>query len=848
MEAGDSYIQNLEVTTVIDQMPLLPHSTPQRPDSSSLASPALAGSARARPRWTSLARTALTLATVAILSLATAPAFAASLPKTPKPPDDPLNLLFITIDTWRWDYLGAAGTDKVATPNLDALAREGLLFSNTRAAAPVTLVSHASLFTGVRPTHHGVHHNGTFVLTDEHETLAEVLQGRGYQTTAVTGAYVVSSRYGLHQGFDNYLDVLPGSLYGDSEGLEAFYPEITADQVSDRALHQLQQFTPQQPWFLWLHYFDPHADYAAPERFTQRYPRDPYAAEVAFVDEQIGRVVDYLKARGQWGDTAVVLTADHGESLGEHGEITHGHFIYDATTRVATLVRVPGTAGGRSFEQRVRGIDLMPTALGVLGLPVPAAVQGDDLRPLWQHQRASRRAAYSETFLPYYDFGWGYLRSLELDGWKYVLAPKPELYNLDADPNERQNLVEREPERAAHLRDTLLRLIEQSARTAATGTQTSSSTEERDALASLGYLGGGTHPMPADTEDELQALPDPKDRIHLEEDLARAWAAQAKGNLRSARRILDRILEEDPHNTAVLRFASAVNRELGDWDRALQLLSELGRYWPSEAWRHDYLQAYRLRQDGDVDGAARLYNRLLDTCQESSSDAAPQAEKCVNSLSDLVHLQLEAERTEDARTTLARYRLEGVQGISTGERLRHANLFTKAGQPQQAESYLQGLRNERPDVPDIHLALSNLYREQNRFALAVAALQQALEVDPTFLPALNNLATLYGARGDLETSNHYLQRVLDLDARNSRALGNLAVNRLQQGQTDEAIRLLQRAVDSDGRAINPRLNLARLYLQRNQVREAVALCRQVIDLQPGNELALQVLQRFGRAG
>ena len=445
------------------------------------------------------------LAALALIAIATATTTTASPVRPQRRGPD---VLLVTIDTWRWDYLGATGNGKVATPNLDALAAAGLLFVDTRVAAPVTLVSHASLFTGLAPPSHGVHHNSGFRLGEDATTLAEVLQQAGYYTAAVTGAFVLNSRFGLAQGFDTYLDVFPADLYGEQE-LSASFPELTADQVTDRAVRVLQRAPRDRPWFLWVHYFDPHAEYRAPAELAARYPDDPYAAEVAFVDRELGRLLAAAAGRDPGAPQIVLVTADHGESLGEHGEATHGHFLYEPTVRVDTLLRLPHGPRGRTVTTPVRSVDLAPTLLARLGLAAPGKLDGHDLAPLWEGGEVPRAPAYAETFLPWYDYGWGYLRSLVFDGWKYIAGPRPELYDLVHDPQERHDLVRAEPERAARLAAALERFVAGAAPPDPGGGRVGPSSAEQSALASLGYAAFSTRAPRSTTPRRSPGCPIP---------------------------------------------------------------------------------------------------------------------------------------------------------------------------------------------------------------------------------------------------------------------------------------------------------------------------------------------------
>ena len=647
------------------------------------------------------------------------------------------NLLLVTIDTWRGDYLGAVAPSRVATPRLDALAREGMLFTNTRVPAPITLVTHASLLTGLEPPAHGVRNNGTFALSEAHTTLAETLRDAGYQTAAVTGAFVLNGRYGLTQGFETYLDVLPRQATATSPA----FPEITATEGTDRAIRLLGRLSPSRPWFLWVHYFDPHAVYAAPERFARRYPQDPYAAEVAYVDEELGRLFAWLESRRLWEATDVIVTSDHGESLGDHGEADHGHLLYEATMRVSTLMKLAGAPRGRRYDTPIRTVDLMPTVLEALGVEAPAEIQGRSVRPVWRGESRRPPPAYGETYLTWYDYGWAWLRSVTLDGWKLIEGPEPELYDLGGDPRETRNRLGDEPERAASLRRVLRGLLRSSARPADSRTRTTA--EEAAALRDLGYLGGATPDSPGEDPADLAELPSPRAVLHLQEKIWRAWGEQGRGRTREALELLEQVLEENPTNTSALRFAAALALRLEEWGRAEALFRRLGAAWPSEAWRGDYLAAYRHWTEGRVDEAASRYAALLADCPDV--DVA-QIDRCLDAMEDLTSLRLAAGDTAGARTALRRHGGFDAASLAIADRIRLAGLRVEAGLTREAELELRRLTAELPDLAEAHLALGGLYRRTGRREEAIAAFERVLELDPQNQEARQRLATLKGRR------------------------------------------------------------------------------------------------------
>ena len=353
-----------------------------------------------------------------------------------RPSPESLNLVFVTLDTLRADRLGCYGFAGIETPNIDGLAREGILFEHVTSAVPLTFPAHSSIFTGLLPPHHGVRDNGGFFLEDDKTTLAERLKGAGYTTGGFIGAWVLESRWGLAQGFDKYSDKFDLSQY---KVLSLGTVQKKGDEVMNDALAWLDGVKDRK-FFAWVHLYDPHSPYEPPEPYLSRYPDQPYLGEVAYTDHVVGRLLDYLRGAGLMERTLVVLTADHGESIGEHSESTHAYFIYDATTAVPLIIRTPWGYRGRNRTQ-VASVDLFPTVLDLLGLAPQDGIDGHSLvRAVMDPAAELGHVAYSETYFPRYHFGWQHLRSLRDGAYKFIDAPIPELYDLAKDPQEKQNI------------------------------------------------------------------------------------------------------------------------------------------------------------------------------------------------------------------------------------------------------------------------------------------------------------------------------------------------------------------------------------------------------------------------
>ncbi|HEX2465656.1 MAG TPA: sulfatase, partial [Thermoanaerobaculia bacterium] len=370
----------------------------------------------------------------------------------------PANVLLVTLDTVRADRLGSYGYAGASTPALDGLAREGIRFSQAVATAPLTLPSHASILTGLFPPRHAVHQNGAAALPPTVPTLAEALHGHGYRTAAFVGSFVLDARFGLDRGFELYDDDIPRDPTTAVPGLEAERP---GTQVVDRALSWLNA-DDQRPFFVWVHLYDAHAPYEPPEPYRSRFADRPYDGEIASVDAQVGRLLSYLDERGLAGDTIVAVAADHGEALGEHGELTHGLLLFEPTVRVPLLLRAPGRLpGGVVVGEPVGLADLAPTLAGLagvhLGLP-SSSVDGRDLSAsLAAGDEPPRVDLYAETEYPRL-FGWSALAAIRRGHAKYVAAPTPRLFDLESDPGETSNTLQAGDHRPAALAEALASL------------------------------------------------------------------------------------------------------------------------------------------------------------------------------------------------------------------------------------------------------------------------------------------------------------------------------------------------------------------------------------------------------
>jgi arylsulfatase A-like enzyme len=536
------------------------------------------------------------------------------------------SLLLVTLDTTRADRIGAYGYAGAHTPTLDRLAREGVLFERAIAPTPLTLPSHASLLTGVDPQTHGVRSNALFALAPDARTLAEVLAERGLRTAAFVGSDVLGARFGLDQGFETY-DAPRGGVAAGSAGLER-----SAREVVDSASRWLDSLGPEERFFLWVHFFDPHREWIAPEPWAGRLG-DPYDAEIAFADAQLSRLLGEIGRRGLGGDLVVAVTADHGESLGEHGEWTHGVFLYQSTQHVPLILTGSRVrAAGARVQAAVPNLDLAPTLLTLAGVPLEAmpALRARSLLAAdgTLDEPSAGRAIHLESFGPYYAYRWRALRALLWRGHKLVEGVRLELYDLEADPEESRDLAAIDEARVLEMRG-LLQAHADRPRPSGWTRRREPESAERAQLEALGYVAGAHGDDPLD-----DSLPDPRARIgdlSLMSDAGakldryarlrrmpvpagsearRTRAQEERRLLLGARHDLARARERSPRSPYLAAQLGSLETLLGNFASAIPLLEEALRAQPNDASLHFDL-AIALEGAGRREEAVRRAERAV---------------------------------------------------------------------------------------------------------------------------------------------------------------------------------------------------------------------------------------------
>ena len=657
-----------------------------------------------------------------------------------------LNILFITLDTTRADHLGCYGYDKVETPNMDRLAETGILFKNAICQSPLTLPSHSSIFTGTYPFYHGVRDNGGFYLEEDKITFAEVLKEYGWATSAFIGAFVLDSRWGLDQGIDYYYDNFDF----------AKYKTISLDSVQREGGEVIGAFFEwfeenyHKKFFSWIHLYDPHTPYDPPEPYKTRYSNRPwglYDGEIAYVDELIGKVLDKLKEKDILENTLIVIVGDHGESLGEHGENSHGFFIYDAAILVPLIIHFPSSKlGGKRVTVQVETIDIMPTLLKILELPVPHEVQGNSLIPLIMDKNPRQeRLAYSETYFPRYRYGWSELKSLRSSQYKYILAPKPELYDIVNDPKEQNNIYKQNLKTGKKFEQKLKILQEEmSAKGIEEKGPQKLDEESREKLMALGYIGGFTSHSKLEKSENL---PDPKDKIILYNKIKLAQGASAKEDLDKALEHINMVIEEDPRIMQARQVRSHIFLKQNKIEEAIEDCKEALKIDPEyEAAIFNLALAYkRLKK---FDEAIAGYERLM---QLDPRDHKPYV--------NLGKIYLELEEADKAIPFLQQaIKIEPERSSISHNLLGAAYIENKM--LELAEPELRKALEMRPRIPDAHYHLALLYEEKEEFNKAVEEYKKEIELHPAAHPAHFNLAKLYGKMGYLnEQIEHFKEAI-----------------------------------------------------------------------------------------
>jgi arylsulfatase A-like enzyme/Flp pilus assembly protein TadD len=730
------------------------------------------------------------------------------------------------VDTLRSDHLSAYGYDGIRTPRIDALAASGVRFEQAVTHVPITLPSFSSLMTSTLPPTNGVHYNEGFRLDESAVTLAEILRDAGYQTGAVVSAVVLDSISGLAQGFERYDDDLEMpykgyQAYARTVEEQLSHTQIRAETVTDKALSVADSFEQGRPFFLFVHYFDPHAPYDPPPPYnlvdplveigSTEHARQLYDGEIAYADAQIGRLLDGLRALGRLDSTLIVLTADHGEALDEHGERTHAYFTYESTLRVPLIYALPGRLpAGLVLPGPARHIDLVPTILDILGAGggATAAMQGVSLHPFTEERVGG--PAYIECATSFVVFRWSGLRGLRSRAWKYVDAPVPELYDLLDDPGETRNLAGERPAVADSLRGELERYVggldlfhgAEPGQEMSLLAREAVDAEMQEKLRALGYIGGGEE-VDAGYEAMFDpSLPDPKD---TRDDFARVLSALLDLRMGIA------LMAADSLESAVTHLERAVREDSTLFDPHYFLGLARGRLGEEEAARVELERALEI----DPDHAdARLSLARLCLARGDTSAA-------------LVEIEAALSIPEPTTETL----------------IRAARLWGRLGMQGRVAEAMERALEVDPDFIPARLYIGELLLQREEYGRALSVLEplDGREMgDSLTARALYSLGRCYYHEGDLARSEACFRGVIEADSGSAGAFNYLGLILDGRGRFEEALAAYDRALRLGGEMPEVRINRAVTLYKVGRYQEALEDVRAYLPDAAGEEEADRV--------
>ena len=661
--------------------------------------------------------------------------------------------------------------------------------------------SHTSLLTGTQPTFHGVRDNGGFLVPQEITTLAELFKQEDYQTSAFVAAYVLDSKWGLNQGFDYYFDRFDLSRY---KTISLGNVQRRGDEVIDEALIWLED-NKQDNFFTWIHLYDPHTPYEPPSPYKEQYPQRPYIGEIAYTDSQLGRLWQYLEENNLIENTILVFASDHGESLGEHQEGTHGFFIYQEGVHVPLIFVTPfEKLQGLSRSSVVSLVDIMPTILDMVDIDPPSQIQGESLVPLFfKENNPGKSFAYSETYYPRFHYGWSDLKGIQDSRFKLIIAPDVELYDLENDPEENDNLASTHKQELERLLTLAERYIENTSENAFQLDYRHMDEETRQKLAALGYIGSFTD----SSKLEGKELANPRDKIGVFNRLSRAREMGLEGKFEPAVKMINEIIKEDPDIIDAYFTLGNLYFKERKFEKALEYFFEVLDKKPDDAFT--------------VINIANSYISMGDL---------EEAEKFV---------------------------LSFVESIPPDSQVYFilGNIYNAQEKHDEAILYYQKCMELNPYSASAYNALGGIYVNQEKIEEAEKYLRKAMDLNPKLQNVHYNLAQLHEKKGDLLQAAEEYKTELDNIPHNFRASFNLSRVYRQLGQEEGELQYLKKTMEIAPRFPLSYFYLGRIYLNRGEnFEEAVSLIKKGIDLKPdkkdlplGYFLLADLYNRLGNA-
>ena len=717
------------------------------------------------------------------------------------------NVLLISIDTCRADYLSCYGYKKKTTPNIDALAAKGILFENTVSPVPITLPAHSTMLTGTIPPYHGVHDNSDYQLSESNITLAEILKDAGFTTGAAISASVLNSRFGLSQGFETYSDHI------EDMRQEGGFDERTGGETNRFAIDWLEK-NKNKKFFFFLHYYDPHASYLPPEPFASEFAPNRYAGEIAYTDYCIGEVLNKLKELDLYDSTLIIITADHGEMLGEHGESTHCYFIYQSAIKVPLIFKLPGRNSPARIGPIAGLVDIVPTVCGLLNIETPKHIQGKDLTGSFKADDSSQdRGMYCES-MQATKYNANSLLGIVIDRFKYIQTTRPELYDLIKDPAEADNLIEEQPRHAKIMKDKLAQILEQSIRMDTSDSKADMGSDMRRSLESLGYVGTAV------VEDFSfnQTKDDPKDVLEYHNLVTECYTFIPKGKYDQARITAEKLIQLRPDCYIGYEKLAKIAEEQKNYPQACIYYENALKLKPDNIDMHNGL-GIMLHKQGKYDEAMAHYLKAI--------EIKPNYPEALDNLGIVFYEQGKTDQAID-------YFRKALQVDPDYSKAYYnlANIFKEQGNASQAIKYYRIALEKNPDYPEAHNNLATVLKAEGRLAEALEHYRQALKIAPDSAEANCNLGIELQNQGKYSQAIQYYRRALASNPDHPETLNNLGKAFLALGQTDQAIDYFRRTLRVAPEHTIAHCNLGAVLKAKGKTEEAVLHYQKALQIDP----------------
>ncbi len=782
-------------------------------------------------------------------------------------PKEIRHIVLISIDTCRADYLSCYGYHRKTTPNIDTVAKNGVLFTNVVTSVPITLPAHSSMLTGTIPPYHGAHDNNNYKLANSNLTLAEILRANGFVTGAFISAFVLDAQFGLDQGFDTYQD----DIEVQNKKKQFSYNQRKAEETNRYANLWLEKYH-RDKFFLFLHYFDPHNPYEPPEPFATDFADNLYAGEIAYTDYCIGQVIKKLKELSLYDSTLLIITADHGEMLGEHGEATHCYFIYESAIKVPLIMKIPDGPRNKIINDEVVGlIDIVPTVCSFLGITIPSSIQGKDLSGCFASQpvNTGKRYVYCESLYPT-KYGCSPLLGVVGRRWKYIQTPKPELYDLTIDRKENNNLANIQPNLARLMQDHLRQTLKENKRSNLADSKLAMNAESIRRLQSLGYV---TAERVKETFEFDQNSPDPKDLIHVHRAFFYLLTLMDEKKYQQAKSECEKLLKDQPDMIPLHALFCHIAFDQNDVNalkyHASQILahrdqsdsndSEIWRLKPNYHIAHNYL-GVALVTEGKIKEAithytkALEYNPLMAEAHYNIAEALLKQDKLneasihyneairlssdkkviFNSHESLTWILLKQEKFDQVIEHYSQ--MLKIEPNNTSILNDMGTVLSRQGKVEEAVKQWSLSLQLNPEQAQVHEWIGTLQASRKNPDEAVRHWTESLRINPTQPTLHYNVGTIHYFQGNLEKAGYHWKRALELKPDWPDVLNNMAwlltdKENTQFSDPNEAIRLAHRACElTDFNRPDFLDTLSAAYAAADRFSEAVEIAQKALDL------------------